>query len=201
MWASPGAGGDGLGPAEGRAPGYPRSMSRDAGWLKEHIRDIPDFPRPGVVFKDITPLLAHVEAFRFSIDALAGHFADAAVDKVLGIEARGFILAAPVAYGLGAGFVPVRKGGKLPSRVEKEEYALEYGTDRLEVHGDAVLSGEKVVIVDDVLATGGTALAATRLARKLGAQVVGLGFVIELGFLDGRSRLSGFDAASLITYD
>jgi adenine phosphoribosyltransferase len=176
-------------------------MSTDAGWLKEHIRDIPDFPRRGVVFKDITPLLADVDAFRFTVDALAGHFAGAGVNKVLGIEARGFILAAPVAYGLGAGFVPVRQGGKLPSRVAKEEDVLEYGSDLLEVHGDAVRPGERVVIVDDVLATGGTALAATRLAAKLGAHVVGLGFVIELAFLGGRSRLSGCDAASLITYE
>ncbi|MDP9071799.1 MAG: adenine phosphoribosyltransferase [Actinomycetota bacterium] len=176
-------------------------MSSDAAWLKEHIRDVVDFPRPGVVFKDVTPLLADVDAFRFSVDTLAGHFAGAGVDKVVGIEARGFIVAAPVAHGLGAGFVPVRKGGKLPSAVEKEEYVLEYGTDVLEVHGDAVGPGQRVLVVDDVLATGGTALAATRLVEKLGAHVVGLGFVIELAFLDGRSRLAGRDVVSLITYE
>ena len=173
---------------------------RDAGWLKEHIRDIPDFPRPGVVFKDITPLLAERDAFLSCVDALADHFDDAGVDKVLGIEARGFIVAAPVAYRLGAGFVPVRKGGKLPWQVEKEEYVLEYGTDLLEIHGDAVLPGERVLIVDDVVATGGTALAASRLVERLGGQVVGLGFIVELAFLGGRTLLGDRDAVSLITY-
>ncbi|MER3452949.1 MAG: adenine phosphoribosyltransferase, partial [Acidimicrobiia bacterium] len=130
-------------------------MSGDASWLKDHIRDIPDFPRPGVVFKDITPLLSDVDAFRFTIDAIADHFAGETIDKVCGIEARGFIAAAPVAYRFGAGFVPVRKAGKLPWHVEKEEYVLEYGTDLLEIHHDAVRPGERVLIVDDVLATGG----------------------------------------------
>src|SRR4051812_18826468 len=160
-------------------------MSRDAGWLKEHIRDIPDFPRAGVVFKDITPLLSDVDAFRFAVDAIADHFAGEPIDKVLGIEARGFIIAAPVAYRFGAGFVPVRKAGKLPWQVEKEEYVLEYGTDLLEIHQDAVAPGERVLIVDDVLATGGTASATLRLVERLGGQVVGLGFVIELAFLGG----------------
>src|SRR3954471_11601137 len=132
-------------------------MSRDAGWLKEHIRDIQDFPRAGVTFKDITPLLADVDDFRFTIDAIADHFAGQTIDKVLGIEARGFIAAAPVAYRFGAGFVPVRKAGKLPWEIEKEEYELEYGTDLLEIHRDAVSRDERVLIVDDVLATGGTA--------------------------------------------
>jgi adenine phosphoribosyltransferase len=176
-------------------------MERDASWLKEHIRDIPDFPKPSVVFKDITPLLADVEAFQFTVDALVDHFSGLDVDKVLGIEARGFILAAPVAYGLGAGFVPVRKGGKLPWEIEREEYALEYGTDRLEVHRDAVSPGERALIVDDVLATGGTAAATVRLVERLGGVVVGLGFVIELAFLEGRSRIEGLDAMSLMTYD
>ncbi len=175
-------------------------MSRDAGWLKEHIRDIPDFPRPGVVFKDITPLLAHVEAFRFCVDALAGHFAEAGVDKVLGIEARGFILAAPVAYRLSAGFVPVRKAGKLPGPVEAQGYQLEYGTDHLEIHNDGLAPGEHVLVVDDVLATGGTAAAAAGLVEKLGASVAGLAFVIELDFLQGRARLTGRDVTSLLHY-
>ncbi len=175
-------------------------MGSEAGWLKEHIRDIPDFPSPGVVFKDITPLLADPDAFRFAVDALAGHFSQVKVDKVLGIEARGFILAAPIAYRFGAGFVPVRKGGKLPWQVEKEEYVLEYGSDLLEVHGDGVEPGEQLLVVDDVLATGGTASATVRLAERLGGQVVGVGVVIELAFLEGRSRLEGRDVASLISY-
>ena len=175
-------------------------MERDAAWLKEHIRDIPDFPKAGVVFKDITPLLADVEAFTFTVDALAEHFAGRPVDKVLGIEARGFIVAAPVAYRLGAGFVPVRKAGKLPWEIEREEYTLEYGTDLLEVHRDAVAEGERALIIDDVLATGGTAAATVRLVEKLGGVVAGLGFVIELAFLEGRSRIEGLDAMSLLTY-
>ncbi|HEX2850857.1 MAG TPA: adenine phosphoribosyltransferase [Acidimicrobiales bacterium] len=173
----------------------------DAGWLKEHVRDIPDFPRPGVVFKDITPLLAHPDGFRFAVSALADHFAGHEVDKVLGVEARGFIIAAPVAYRFGAGFIPVRKAGKLPWEIEREEYELEYGTDLLEIHRDAVAPGERTLIVDDVLATGGTASAAATLVERLGGVVVGLGFVIELAFLGGRGKLSGYDAVSLITYD
>ena len=176
-------------------------MSTDASWLKEHIRDIPDFPRPGVVFKDITPLLRDAEAYRFVVDALRDHFDGRGVTKVLGIEARGLILAAPVAYLLGAGFVPVRKAGKLPWEIEREEYALEYGTDLLEVHRDAVEAGERVAVVDDVLATGGTAAAAVRLVERLGAVVVGLGLVVELAFLDGRQKLGDLDVLSLITYE
>ncbi len=176
-------------------------MAGEATWLKEHIRDIPEFPKPGVVFKDITPLLADVDAFRFTIDALADHFAGRPVDKVLGIEARGFITAAPVAYRFGAGFVPVRKAGKLPWEIEQQEYALEYGTDLLEIHRDSVAAGERALIVDDVLATGGTASAAVRLVEKLGGIVVGLAFIIELAFLGGRRKLEGYDTLSLITYD
>lgn len=182
-------------------------MAMDAGWLKDRIRDIPDFPKPGVTFKDITPLLGDPEAFRFCIDTLAGEFAAGrggaeagGVDKVLGVEARGFILAAPIAYRYRAGFVPVRKAGKLPWQVEKEEYVLEYGTDLLEVHRDAIHPGERVLIVDDVLATGGTAAATVRLVEKLGGQVAGIGVVIELHFLEGRSRLGGHHVASLLGY-
>lgn len=167
----------------------------------EHVRDIPDFPKSGVVFKDITPLLADVDAFRFTVDAIADHFAGQTVDKVLGIEARGFIAAAPVAYRFGAGFVPVRKAGKLPWEVEKEEYVLEYGTDLLEMHRDAVAPGERVLIVDDVMATGGTAEATLRLVEKLGGEVVGLGFIIELAFLGGRERVKGHDVLCLLTYE
>ena len=168
--------------------------------LVEFIRDIPDFPSPGIVFKDITPLLADHGAFAACVDGIASHFEGERVDRVLGVEARGFIIAAPVAYRFGAGFTPVRKAGKLPWKVEQEEYALEYGTDLLEIHVDAVQPGERVVIVDDVLATGGTAAATVRLAERLGAEVVGLGFIIELGFLGGRSQLPDRDIVSLITF-
>ena len=176
-------------------------IASDASWLKDHIRDIPDFPKPGVVFKDITPLLADVDAFRFTVDAIADHFAGSDVHKVVGVEARGFIVAAPVAYRFGAGLVPVRKAGKLPHDIESEEYELEYGTDLLEIHRDAVHPGENVVIVDDVLATGGTASASVRLVERLGATVLGLGFVIELAFLHGRDRLEGRDMISLMAYE
>src|SRR5438105_684108 len=164
-------------------------MASEASWLKDHIRDIPDFPKPGVVFKDITPLLADVDAFRFAIDAIADHFAGGEVHKVLGVEARGFIVAAPVAYRFGAGFVPVRKAGKLPWDIEREEYELEYGTDLLEIHRDAIVPGERVLIVDDVIATGGTAAATASLVERLGGEVVGFAFVIELEFLKGRKKI------------
>ena len=176
-------------------------MAHDASWLKDHIRDIPDFPKPGVVFKDITPLLADVDAFRFAVDAIADHFAGNEVHKVLGVEARGFIIAAPVAYRFGAGFIPIRKAGKLPWDIEREEYELEYGSDLLEIHRDAVNPGENVLIVDDVLATGGTASATVRLVERLGANVLGLGFVIELAFLHGRDKIKGQDLVSLLIYD
>ena len=169
--------------------------------LASYVRDIPDFPKPGVVFKDITPLLADVEAFRTTIDTIADHFADRPVDRVLGIEARGFIIAAPVAYRFGGAFVPVRKAGKLPWEIERVEYELEYGTDLLEIHRDAIEPGDHVLIVDDVLATGGTAAATIRLVEKLGGTVEGLGFVIELGFLDGRAQLDGYDTTSLVIYE
>jgi adenine phosphoribosyltransferase len=176
-------------------------MGEDAAWLKEHIRDIPDFPKPGVVFKDITPLLSDGESFRATVDLLAGHFAGQQIDKVLGVEARGFIIAAPIAYRLGAGFVPVRKAGKLPWEIEKQEYELEYGTDLLEIHKDAVGPGERALVIDDVMATGGTAAATIRLVEKLGGSIVGLGFVIELAFLGGRAKLGGHEAVSLLTYE
>ena len=168
--------------------------------LEHHIRDVPDFPKPGILFKDITPLLADREAFRSTVDTIADHFAGHRVDTVVGVEARGFILAAPVAYRCGAGFVPVRKAGKLPWRTETEEYELEYGTDRLEIHHDAMAPGDRVLIVDDVIATGGTVAATIRLVEKLDATVVGLGFVLELAFLRGRDKLEGYEAVSLIRY-
>jgi len=166
--------------------------------LVASIRDITDFPRPGVTYKDITPLLGDAALLRAVVDALAAPLADAGVTKVLGVEARGFILATPVALVLGAGFVPVRKVGKLPWNVESAEYALEYGTDGLEIHRDAVTPGERVVIVDDVLATGGTAAAAVRLAEVLGAEVVGLSFLLELSFLGGRAAIPGYTVTSLL---
>ncbi len=172
----------------------------DADWLRGRVRDIPDFPSPGIVFRDLTPLLGDVEAFRFTVDAIADAFAGRRVDKVVGIEARGFILAGPVAYRLGAGFVPVRKPGKLPWRTESEDYALEYGVDQLELHSDGVAPGEQVLIVDDVIATGGTARATVRLVEKLGATVAGLGFAVELTYLGGREKLDGYDIVSLVAY-
>jgi adenine phosphoribosyltransferase len=167
--------------------------------LPAFIRDIPDFPQPGVIFKDITPLLANVEAFRTTIDAIADHFSDRKIDRVLGVEARGFIVAAPVAYRFGAAFVPVRKAGKLPWEIERVEYELEYGTDLLEIHRDAINPGDHVLIVDDVLATGGTAAATVRLTEKLGGTVEGLAFVITIESLNGRSKLEGHDALTLIS--
>ena len=173
-------------------------MAVDAAWLNNHIRDIADYPRIGVTFRDLTPLMGNAEAFRFSIDAIADHFAGVPVDRVLGIEARGFIVGAPVAYRMGASFVPARKSGKLPWAVAREEYALEYGNDRLEIHRDGVLPGERILIVDDVLATGGTATAAVRLVEGLGGEVVGLGFVIELMALGGRTLLGNQDIMALL---
>ncbi|MGD9796102.1 MAG: adenine phosphoribosyltransferase [Acidimicrobiia bacterium] len=172
----------------------------DTAWLYELIRDVADFPTPGVHFKDITPLLRDPDGFRFAVDALADRFAGVPVDRVIGMEARGFILAAPVAYRLGASFIPVRKAGKLPWAVAREEYALEYGTDKLEIHRDAISPGDRVLIIDDVLATGGTAEATVRLIEGLDGVVVGLGFLIELAFLNGRARLGKHEAASLLSY-
>jgi adenine phosphoribosyltransferase len=175
-------------------------MAAESSWLKDHVRDISDYPKPGVTFRDITPLLGDPDAFRFAVDAIADHFSGVEIDRVVGIEARGFILAAPVAYRRGASFVPIRKAGKLPWAVAREEYLLEYGTDKLEIHRDAVHPGERVLVVDDVLATGGTAAAAVRLLEGLGAEVAGLGFAIELVDLGGRDSLKAYEVESLITY-
>jgi adenine phosphoribosyltransferase len=168
--------------------------------LRSKIRDIPDFPKPGIVFKDITPLLADEVAFSTVIDEIVVRFGRGTIDKVVGIEARGFIVASPVAYHFGAGFVPVRKRGKLPWETQAETYELEYGEETLEIHRDAIAAGERVAIVDDVLATGGTALATARLVEGLGGKIVGMAFVIELGFLEGRKRLGGYDLLSLVRY-
>ena len=169
-------------------------------WLKEYIRDIPDFPQPGVVFKDITPLLADKKAFAYTIDAIAHQFDRDEIDKVLGIEARGFIIAAPLAYRFTAGLIPVRKKGKLPWEVESEQYSLEYGDDHLEIHRDAITQGERILIVDDVLATGGTAEATAHLTERCGGKVAGIATIMELSFLEGRKRLDGYEYLSLITY-
>jgi adenine phosphoribosyltransferase len=164
--------------------------------ISTRIRDIPDYPQPGIVFKDITPLLADGSAFAAVVAALAaGH---GRIDKVVGIEARGFILAAPVACSLGAGFVPVRKQGKLPAATYSESYQLEYGTATIEVHTDAFRPGDRVLVVDDVLATGGTAAATASLVRRAGAEVAAIAVLLELGFLDGRARLSGLEVRSLL---
>ena len=167
---------------------------------KQLIRDIPDFPQKGIVFKDITPLLADENAFSSVIDLIVVHYGRGNIDKVVGIEARGFILASPVAYHFGAGFVPVRKDGKLPWDTDREEYALEYGTAVLEIHRDAIRPGERVLIVDDVLATGGTARATAQLVERLGGKVMGIACLIELSFLDGRKAVADYDFFSLITY-
>jgi adenine phosphoribosyltransferase len=173
----------------------------DISSLRELVRDIPDWPRPGIVFRDITPLLAAPDAFALTIDELAAPYADEQIDKVIGVEARGFVFAAPVAYRRGAGFVPVRKVGKLPWEIEQEEYVLEYGTDLLEIHRDAVQPRERVLIVDDVIATGGTAAATARLVERLGGVVVGFAFLLELGSLAGRSQLDDYRVQVILRYD
>jgi adenine phosphoribosyltransferase len=168
--------------------------------LRQHIRDIPDFPKPGIVFKDITPLLADREAFRATIDRFVERFRGQ-VDTVLGIESRGFLIGAAVAYGLGTGVALVRKPGKLPSQTYAARYELEYGSDSLEIHHDAFAGHRRVLVVDDLLATGGTASAAVELAERCGGEVVACAFVIELAFLGGRQRLAGREVFSLIVYD
>lgn len=164
------------------------------------IRDVPDFPKPGILFKDITPLLLSPGAFRHAVDLMAEPFRGSRVTRVVSIESRGFLLGAPVALALEAGLVPIRKPGKLPAARGRVEYALEYGTDALEMHRDAVSPGDRVLIVDDVLATGGTAQAAAKLVRAHGAQVVGFTFLIELDFLRGRERLTGERVEALLHY-
>ncbi len=164
------------------------------------IRDVPDFPKPGIVFKDITPVLAAPAAFRDAIDLMAEPYQRSEIDAVLGIESRGFMFGAPLALQLGAAFVPVRKPGKLPRKATRVEYALEYGQDALEMHADSFEIGARVLIVDDVIATGGTAAATAELASQLGAQVVGAVFLMELGFLEGRARLRDVPVTSLIHY-
>ncbi len=167
----------------------------------ELIRDVADFPKPGIVFKDITPVLANAEAFAAVVADMAAPFRESGITHVAGIEARGFILATPVATDLRAGFVPIRKPGKLPSITKSVDYELEYGTDSLEVHADAVKPGDRVLLVDDVIATGGTSAAAVELLVGLGATVVGFSVYVELAFLNGRSKLDGVPISTLVRYD
>jgi adenine phosphoribosyltransferase len=168
--------------------------------LGDYIRDVPDFPKPGILFKDITPLLADAKAFQATIDRLADQFEGRGIDAVAAAEARGFLFGTPLALRLGVGFIPIRKPGKLPYSKIGIEYALEYGTDRLEVHGDALRPGKRILLFDDVLATGGTMVACRDLIRQTGAEVVACAFVIELGFLNGRARLEPGEVFSLLAY-
>ena len=168
--------------------------------LEKIIRDVPDFPKEGIIFKDITTLLQDGDAFRQALNQMIKKYLDVKIDKVVAVEARGFIFGGVLAYKLGCGFVPARKPGKLPYHTIGEEYTLEYGTNALEIHEDSIRPGEKVLIVDDLLATGGTALAAAKLAETLGGEVVGIEFLIELGFLHGREKLARYKVNSLIAY-
>lgn len=169
--------------------------------LKKLIREVPDFPKPGILFYDITTLLKDKRGFATLIDKLSEQYLSEDIDLVLGMEARGFIFGPAVAYRLNAGFVPVRKPGKLPAATRKYDYALEYGTNTLEIHDDAIEKGQRVIIVDDLLATGGTAQATAKLAEALGATIAGLGFVVELDFLHPREKLKGYEVFSLLHYD
>ena len=168
--------------------------------LKEHIRSIPDYPKPGILFRDITPLLKHPEAFRTSVDRLTEYAVRRGAEVIVGIDARGFMLAAPVAYDLRKPLIPVRKRDKLPFDTHVVTYELEYGSDAVEVHTDALSGGERVLIVDDLLATGGTMAAAVRLLERAGGRIVGLALLVELTDLDGRARLRGYDVFSLIQF-
>jgi len=168
--------------------------------LKKSIRDIPDFPKAGILFKDITTLLKDKKAFKYAVDALAKNYKNKKIDKVVAVEARGFIFGGVLAHKLGAGFVPVRKKGKLPAKTSSVTYDLEYGTDTLEMHHDAICAGDKVLIVDDLLATGGTVKAVTDLVKQLEGRIIGIAFLIELTFLKGEDKLKGYPLFSLIKY-
>jgi adenine phosphoribosyltransferase len=169
--------------------------------LIETIRSIPDFPKKGIVFRDITTLLKDGKAFAAAVDSLYDRYKDSQIQKIVSIESRGFIMGAALAYRLGVGFVPIRKPGKLPAATIKQEYALEYGTDAIEIHKDAIAPGERVLMHDDLLATGGTMAAACRLVERLGGSIQGIAFLIELSFLNGRKHLSKYDIFSLVHYD
>lgn len=168
--------------------------------LKKYIRDVPDFPKKGIIFKDITTLLKRGEIFKEVIDTLAERYKATKLDGIVCVEARGFIMGSALAYRLGTGIIPVRKKGKLPYKTESVTYNLEYGTDTLEIHKDAISTGNKVLIIDDLLATGGTISAVARLVKKQGGNIVGIAFLIELSFLNGRDKLKGYDVFSLIQY-
>jgi adenine phosphoribosyltransferase len=168
--------------------------------LKQHIRHVPDFPKAGILFYDITTLLRDPQGYQATVDRLSAPYLDQKIDAVVGIESRGFILGAAVAQRLGTGFIPIRKPGKLPAKSIRESYDLEYGKDALEIHEDAITPGQRVLVVDDVLATGGTAAAATQLVRKLGGELYGLAFLIELQFLNGKAKLEGENVFSVIQY-
>ncbi len=176
------------------------SDSAAAARLAKHIRDIPDFPRPGILFKDITPLLQEPESLRLACDSMAKPFAKRKIDVVVGIESRGFIFGVPVALALGAGFSLARKQGKLPYETRRESYQLEYGSAEIEMHSDAVRPGQRVLVIDDVIATGGTAAATARLVRALGGEVVAASFLIELAFLDGRKALDGVPIEAVLRF-
>ena len=169
--------------------------------IKGLIRSIPDFPKEGIMFRDITTILNDHGGLQACVDQIAEHFAGRGIEMVVGVEARGFIFGPPVALKLGAGFAPVRKPGKLPAETIKESYELEYGTDEIEIHKDAVQPGQKVLLIDDLLATGGTMAACARLVENLGAKIEGIAFVIELSFLSGREKLPGYEVLSLVDYD
>ena len=169
--------------------------------LEDHIRDIPDFPKEGIIFKDITTLIGHADAFRASLDQLQARFVDTGATAVVALEARGYIFGAPLADRMGIRFVPVRKPGKLPADTIQQDYDLEYGSNTLEIHRDALMDGEKVLIIDDLIATGGSAAATVTLVEKLGAKGVGFGAIIELAFLEGRTKLNGVPVESLLIYE
>ncbi len=168
--------------------------------LAESIREVPDFPKEGILFYDITTLIKDPQAFKRAVDILTEHYVGQKIDLVVAVEARGYIFGAPIAYQLGAGFVPVRKVGKLPAETVREEYELEYGTDSVEMHRDAIQPGQRVLIVDDLIATGGSAAATARLVERLGGEVVGIAFLIELTFLSGVQKLEGYDVFTVIGY-
>jgi adenine phosphoribosyltransferase len=191
-----------MNPTSQQYPAFPSgalSPEREA-WLKSAIRSLPDFPEPGILFRDITPLLQNAETMRFTLEAIAARYRNAGIERVVGIESRGFIFGVPIAYLLGVGFAPVRKQGKLPAETMSIEYSLEYGSSALEIHKDALNPGERALIVDDLLATGGTAAATRQLVERVGGEVASVAFVIELTGLKGRERLLGVDVFSLLSY-